>query len=79
VISEFEASLIYRVSFRIEDSQGYIEKPCLRKTKPTNQKKKKKKKEEAKSLLFMPEALGLISSTTEERRMGGGKGRKRKS
>jgi hypothetical protein len=32
-ISEFEASLVYRVSSRI--SQGYTEKPCL-KNKQTN-------------------------------------------
>jgi hypothetical protein len=37
-ISEFETSLVYRVSF--QDSQGYTEKPCLK-----NQKKEKRKKE----------------------------------
>ena len=37
-ISEFEASLVYKVSF--QDSQDYTEKPCLEKPK----KKKKKKK-----------------------------------
>ena len=36
-ISEFEASLVYKVSF--QDSQDYTEKPCLEKPK----KKKKKK------------------------------------
>jgi hypothetical protein len=45
-ISEFEASLVYKVEF--QDSQGYTEKPCLEKPKPKkknqNQKKKKKKK-----------------------------------
>ena len=30
-ISEFESSLVYRVKF--QDSQGYTEKPCLRKQK----------------------------------------------
>jgi hypothetical protein len=37
-ISEFEASLVYRVS-----SRGYTEKPCLKKqkTKQTNKKKQK--------------------------------------
>jgi hypothetical protein len=28
-ISEFQASLVYRVEF--QDSQGYTEKPCLEK------------------------------------------------
>jgi hypothetical protein len=37
-ISEFEASLVYKVRF--QDSQGYTEKPCLEKPK----KKKKKKR-----------------------------------
>jgi hypothetical protein len=37
-ISEFEASLVYKVQF--QDSQGYTEKLCLEKPK----KKKKKKK-----------------------------------
>jgi hypothetical protein len=41
-ISEFEASLVYRVSF--QDSQGYTEKPCLEKpkTKPNQTKPKNK-------------------------------------
>jgi hypothetical protein len=30
-ISEFEVSLVYRVEF--QDSQGYTEKPCLKKQK----------------------------------------------
>jgi hypothetical protein len=30
-ISEFEASLVYKVEF--QDSQGYAEKPCLKKKK----------------------------------------------
>jgi hypothetical protein len=29
---EFEASLVYRVEF--QDSQGYTEKPCLKKNPP---------------------------------------------
>jgi hypothetical protein len=43
-ISEFEASLVYKVS-EFQDSQGYTEKPCLeekKKTKKTKQKKKLK-------------------------------------
>ena len=31
-ISEFKASLVYRVSSRM-DSQGYTEKPCLKQNK----------------------------------------------
>ena len=31
LISEFEASLVYRVSSRFQDSQGYTEKCCLKK------------------------------------------------
>jgi hypothetical protein len=42
-ISEFEASLVYKVSSRT--AQGYTEKPCLRKKK----KKKKKRKEKKES------------------------------
>jgi hypothetical protein len=38
-ISEFKASLVYKVKF--QDSQGYTEKPCLEKpkNKQTNNKK----------------------------------------
>jgi hypothetical protein len=39
--SEFEASLVYRVSSRT--SQGYTEKPCLKTNKQTKQNKKQKK------------------------------------
>jgi hypothetical protein len=41
-ISEFEVSLVYRV---FQDSQGYTEKPCLKKqnkTKQTNKQTNKK-------------------------------------
>jgi hypothetical protein len=41
-ISEFEASLVYKVS-KFQDSQGYTEKPCLE--KPREKKKKERKKE----------------------------------
>jgi hypothetical protein len=44
-ISEFEASLVYRVSK--QDSQGYTEKPCLE-----NLKKKKKKASKKENLRF---------------------------
>jgi hypothetical protein len=37
-ISEFEASLVYKVNSRTQDSQGYTEKPCLE--KQTNKQKK---------------------------------------
>jgi hypothetical protein len=43
-ISEFEASLVYRVSSRT--ARAYTEKPCLGKTK------KKKKKKKKMSILF---------------------------
>ena len=39
-ISEFEASLVYRCEF--QDSQGYTEKPCLKKTKSKKTKTKTK-------------------------------------
>jgi hypothetical protein len=39
-ISEFETSLVYKVRSELHDSQGYTEKPCLKK-----KKKEKKKKE----------------------------------
>jgi hypothetical protein len=41
-ISEFEASLVYRVSSRI--SQDYTEKPCLEKQNKTKQNKNRKRK-----------------------------------
>jgi hypothetical protein len=43
-ISEFEASLVYRVSSRT-DSQGYTEKPCLGKTKTKTNKQKTERRE----------------------------------
>jgi hypothetical protein len=45
-ISEFEASLVYKMSSRTANSQGYTEIPCLEKPK----KGKKKKKEEEESM-----------------------------
>jgi hypothetical protein len=39
-ISEFEASLVYKVEF--QDSQGYIEKHCLKKAKQNKQTNKPK-------------------------------------
>jgi hypothetical protein len=36
-ISEFQASLVYRVIF--QDSQGYTEKPCFRKKKKGERKR----------------------------------------
>jgi hypothetical protein len=44
-ISEFEASLIYR---EFQDSQGYTEKPCLKKTKKKKKQQKKKQKTKTK-------------------------------
>jgi hypothetical protein len=40
-IYEFKASLVYRAEF--QDSQGYREKPCLKKQKPKNKNKNKNK------------------------------------
>jgi hypothetical protein len=37
-ISEFQASLVYKSEF--QDSQGYTEKPCLKKLKPKPKPKK---------------------------------------
>jgi hypothetical protein len=42
-VSELEASLVYKSEF--QDSQGYTEKPCLKKTNKQTKNKKKKKKE----------------------------------
>jgi hypothetical protein len=47
-ISEFKASLVYKV-----DSQGYTEKPCLEKPKKKKKKKKKKKRERELELLWL--------------------------
>jgi hypothetical protein len=41
-ISEFEASLVYKVEF--QDSQDYTEKPCLKKQNKTKQNKTKQNK-----------------------------------
>jgi hypothetical protein len=43
-ISEFKASLVYRVSSRI--SQYYTEKPCVEKPKKKKKKRKKERKKE---------------------------------
>jgi hypothetical protein len=43
-ISEFETSLVYRVSSRT--AKGYTEKPCLKKPKKKKEKEKRKKKKE---------------------------------
>jgi hypothetical protein len=40
-ISEFEASPVYRIEF--QDSQGYTEKPCLKKRKQNKKTKTKTK------------------------------------
>jgi hypothetical protein len=55
-ISEFEASLVYRVSSRT--SQGGTEKPCL--GKPKKKEKKKKKKERKKVMSFFFEMWLLV-------------------
>jgi hypothetical protein len=39
-ISEFEASLVYRVSFKFQDSQSYTENSCLEKQNKKQNKKK---------------------------------------
>jgi hypothetical protein len=44
-ISEFKASLVYRVSSR---SQSYTEKPCLRKPKRREEKRREEKRREEK-------------------------------
>jgi hypothetical protein len=43
-ISEFQASLVNRVSSRTARSQGYTEKPCLKKKKKKKEKEKEKEK-----------------------------------
>jgi hypothetical protein len=45
-ISEFDTSLVYRVSSRTARSQGYTEKPCLE--KKTKKKKKRERERERK-------------------------------
>jgi hypothetical protein len=45
-ISEFKASLVYRVSSK--DSQSYTEKPCLKKKKKKKKERKKERKEKKK-------------------------------
>jgi hypothetical protein len=45
-ISEFEASLVYRVSSK--DIEGYTEKPCLEEKKKKRKEKKRKRKQQQK-------------------------------
>jgi hypothetical protein len=52
-ISEFKASLVYRVS---QDNQGYTEKPCLEKPK----KKKKQKKEKKRKIMSISKVIKWI-------------------
>ena len=47
-LCELEASLVYK---RVQDGQGYTEKPCLTKRK---RKKEKERKEKKTYLLFFP-------------------------
>ena len=56
-ISEFEASLVYRVSSRT--AGGYTEKPCLKKTKSKKQKqtKQNKTKKNSKFILWVQTAF----------------------
>jgi hypothetical protein len=52
-ISEFEASLVYRVSSRSTDLQSeYTEKPCLEKNKNKNKKPKKPSKHPKNTFYF---------------------------
>jgi hypothetical protein len=37
-ISEFKTNLVYRVRSEFQDSQGYREKPCLKKAKTKTKK-----------------------------------------
>jgi hypothetical protein len=43
-ISEFEASLVYKMSSRTANSQGYTEIPCLEKPKKGKKKKKRRRR-----------------------------------
>jgi hypothetical protein len=64
-ISEFKASLVYRVSSRtaratqreFQDSQGYTEKPCLKKTTTTKKQKQKQKQNKKRALASLPKVL----------------------
>jgi hypothetical protein len=47
-ISEFWASL--GLQSELQDSQGYTEKPCLKKKKKNQKKKEKKKKKKKKNI-----------------------------
>jgi hypothetical protein len=66
-ISEFEASLVYRVSFRTARA---IEKPCLEKKRKRKRKKKKKKtkkrKEDENPKTGRPEKPTLKTQSKEQ-------------
>jgi hypothetical protein len=49
-ISEFKASLVYRVE--LQDSQGYTEKPCLKQNKTKQNKTKQNKTKSIESLAY---------------------------
>ena len=58
-ISEFEASLVYRVS-EFQDSQGYTEKPRLQKAKSKKPKTKKKKNQKPKKISLSQELIPAL-------------------
>jgi hypothetical protein len=79
-ISEFEASLIYKVSSRIA-RKGYTEKPCLKKTnqptnQPTNQTNKqtnkitKKNKRKENYWLISQDKMITLTQKTENQFVG---------
>jgi hypothetical protein len=64
-ISEFEASLVYKVSSRTARAiQRYTEKPCLK--KPKKKKKKKKKGGCSPQLIHQSECLRLKTQVTAD-------------
>jgi hypothetical protein len=63
-ISEFQASLVYRVS---QDRQGYTEKPCLEKPKKKKKKKKRCGEGLGKSFLTLPNTQNSVSTHREGR------------
>jgi hypothetical protein len=65
-ISEFEASLVYRVS-SIQDSQDYTEKSCLEKQNRTKQNKTKQNKtKQNKTTEFLCVPLAILELCADQ-------------
>jgi hypothetical protein len=67
LISEFEASLVYTVSFRTGRAQGYVGKPSLKKSNQNKRKPKTKAKNKTKQNKKKTKKKGKIFDSTTPR------------